>query len=584
MRQISELRALFSFRLKAPMTDALKDIKRFLYRTESGTIASQLRRIKSRKSSAKNYLDGNDTSEPQHIIFAPIFSFSDKVIATEAILASALRIRGHEVSTLICDQTLPACLYNVYGNHSLDTQGFVKRVTAIGKTAECHRCGKLHRHSQYKSGAKKLSLRQFSGPNTLKSATEYVDANLEGFYKVVNYKGVNITEHAYASTLRKLTRGTLKDDDWSRFLFRRFMIAAVVYIDALEKLIDEEAPDVFVCVHGIYLEHGVLADYAKTREVRVVIHGTPYRKHTIWLSHDDTYHRTLVSEPNSRWENKKLTPAMSELIDEYLSSKISGGRENVNYNPNPILERQAMREVIGLRPDRPIVALFTNTLWDAQVVYRSNAFANMLDWLFASIDFFIQKPEIQFVVRIHPAESKGGFSTDQPIAEEIAARYADLPDHISIIKPESNVSSVLLADESIASIIYGTKLGIELAYRGRLVICAGESLCRGKGFTLDVNSAEEYFRVLESVRNLTFDTQAAAKRAEKYAYHLFYEVMMDFKQIDTDMMTNQKILVRVHDEEELAAGENEVLDIICSGILEGTPFESTKGIANSINL
>ena len=572
---IEESKSIISFLVIQPISELWGDLRARLFLGGHATVGRQLSRIKNRSSSGDSVAAGALVGPQQHIVFAPVWGFSEKVIADEAVLAMALRLRGHKVSVLRCGQALPACLWNVFGNRSLSTAGFSHRVSSAGRTAECRRCDELHSRAWPHTGVNTLSLLEYSDPVALESAEDFVNSVYEGFETDVHYKGVNIREHAYASTLRKLTRGTLEYDAWSTFLFKRFMIAAVVYIDALEILISEQKPDVFVCVHGIYLEHGVLADYAKLKGVRVVVHGTPYRKNTMWLSHDDTYHRTLVTESNARWENIALDENMSNAVHDYLSSKISGGRENVNFNPAPILDSQAMFDEMQLNPEKPTVALFTNTLWDAQVVYKSNAFEDMLDWLFATIDFFCSQSKVQLAVRIHPAESKAGFTTSQPIIEEIRKRYTRIPEHVAIVGPDSDISSVLLSDESVASVIYGTKLGVELAYRKNIVICAGESICRGKGFTIDVETAREYFEVLANIETLTVNLERFAERAKKYAYHLFFNRMMDFTPVTvTDEMMNRRLTINIKEEAELGDGKISEIDTICSGILYGTPFET----------
>jgi len=197
----------------------------------------------------------------------------------------------------------------------------------------------------------------------------------------------------------------------------------------------------------------------------------------------------------------------------------------------------------------------------------------MLEWLFETIDFYINQSVVQLAIRIHPAESKGGFTTKQPIIEEINKRYSSLPDHICIIAPESNVSSVLLGDISCAAIIYATKLGIELAYRKIPLIVVGETLCRGKGFSIDIKSRKHYFEILKSITELDLDVNQASKLAEKYSYHLFFNLMIDFPYIKSDITTNTKVKLNIDSLEELMPGKDKGLDVICNGILHGKPFE-----------
>jgi len=561
------------FELFFPLRNAWKDIIAKFSRSQIKIMSSQwisvLKHSNSNRICVKNLSD--DVS--QHIIFAPIHNFSDKVAAFESLVAKSLSLQGHKVSILSCDSSLPACLWNVYGDHSHDTENFSPPKSGYSKKALCRQCTKNNKATYSNLELNTISLKSYASQEALLRAVDFVDSNMNGYYEHVIYKGINVTEHAYSSTIRTTVRGTLEEDGWSKFLFRRFMVSAVYYIDMLEKMTVEQKPNCFVCVHGIYLEHGVLVDFANNNNIRVVVHGTPYRKNTMWLAHKDTYHRTLVAEPIDRWVGINMTDEMKANVSAYLNSKIAGGRENVNYNPSPILDKEKMFREIGLDINKRIVSVFTNTLWDAQVVYKSNIFENMLDWLYETIDYFISCPDIQLAIRIHPAESKGDFTTNQPIVEEINNKYPSLPSNIFIIAPESDVSSVLLADVSSAAIIYATKLGIELAYRKVPLIVAGETLCRGKGFSIDISSKEHYVATLESIGNLNIDVEKASVLAEKYAYHLFFNLMIEFPYITSDLVTNRLVQLNFDSLQDLLPGEDRGLDVVCEGILNGKPFE-----------
>ena len=69
-----------------------------------------------------------------------------------------------------------------------------------------------------------------------------------------------------------------------------------------------------------------------------------------------------------------------------------------------VQEREQLVDELGLDPTLPIVGLLTNVLWDAQLYYESQAFPDMLEWLWTTIDYFVEHPGLQLIVRIHPHE------------------------------------------------------------------------------------------------------------------------------------------------------------------------------------
>ncbi|MCZ7589026.1 MAG: hypothetical protein M5U27_09280 [Gaiella sp.] len=215
----------------------------------------------------------------------------------------------------------------------------------------------------------------------------------------------------------------------------------------------------------------------------------------------------------------------------------------------------------------------TNVFWDAQLHYRANAFADMLDWVVQTIAYFAGRPELQLLVRIHPAEVRGTIPSRQPMLAELEKAFPALPPNVFVIPPESNSSTYAAMDVCDAVLIYGTKTGVELASRGTPVVVAGEAWVRGKGVTLDASSPEEYFRILDRLplgRRLDEDT---VRRARMYAYHFFFRRMIPLPFM-RHVEGNQPapFSVEIDGLGDLLPGRHEGLDVICDGILEGTPF------------
>jgi hypothetical protein len=123
-----------------------------------------------------------------------------------------------------------------------------------------------------------------------------------------------------------------------------------------------------------------------------------------------------------------------------------------------------------------------------------------------------------------------------------------------------------------AVIIYGTKTGVELASVGKSVIVAGEAWIRNKGITRDASSRAEYFRLLDELPLHDPDlAPATVERARRYAYHFFFRRMIPLRSI---RLTGgwPPFQVAIPDAGALRPGADPGLDVICDGILHGTPF------------
>jgi len=221
---------------------------------------------------------------------------------------------------------------------------------------------------------------------------------------------------------------------------------------------------------------------------------------------------------------------------------------------------------------RPSIGLLTNVMWDAQLHYPANAFKNMLDWVLKTIRYFAGRPEMQLVIRVHPAEISGFIPSRQPIIGEIKKVFPELPANIFIIPPESRISTYDLMEKCNAFIIYGTKTGVELAARGIPVIVAGEAWIRNKGITIDASSEEEYFRILSRLPLKERLSGETTLRAKKYAYHFFFRRMIPVEFVEPTGIENIPYRINIQSLKDLLPGRSKGLDTICDGIMRGADF------------
>src|SRR5207245_4852737 len=165
----------------------------------------------------------------------------------------------------------------------------------------------------------------------------------------------------------------------------------------------------------------------------------------------------------------------------------------------PLLETRtsAVRTALGLSPDRRLIALFTNVTWDLFVAERDFAFDGQMQWIAATLDFVRGHPELDLVVRAHPAEIVAKFQTRGRIVRQIEERFAPLPANVRLIVPESVIASDTLRAMASLNLVYCSSVGMEAVIAGQPVLICGNPYYARKGFTLDVESPEHYDRLLE---------------------------------------------------------------------------------------
>src|SRR5690606_1546965 len=340
------------------------------------------------------------------------------------------------------------------------------------------------------------------------------------------HREMSVGEHAEAGALRYFARGDLRGVDGGEIVLRRYFEGALIAATATSNLLTRRRYASACFHHGIYVPQGPTGEACRAAGIPVVNWNPSYRRNTFIFSHGDTYHHTLMQEPLSAWKALEWTEAMESEIMSYLDSRRHGGRDWIWFHEKPDEDFARYASEIGLAPSKPVVGLLTNVVWDAQLHYPANAFSNMLEGVVATIDHFSRRPDLQLLIRVHPAEIRGTVPSRQPVTEEIRRAFPTVPANVFVVPPEAHVSTYAAMEACDAALVYGTKTGVELASYGIPVIVGGEAWIRNKGLTWDASSAEEYFKLLE---RLPFGHRMApdtVREARRYAYHFFFRRMI----------------------------------------------------------
>jgi hypothetical protein len=261
---------------------------------------------------------------------------------------------------------------------------------------------------------------------------------------------------------------------------------------------------------------------------------------------------------------------------KYLKTRRDGLFDWIVFHRPSTQDPAAIATQLGVDPAKPVIGLLTNVSWDAQLHYPANAFPNMLEWLVQTCQYFATRPDLQLLIRVHPAEISGFPPSRQPILGELRRRLPTLASNIIVVPPESGISTYAVMSLCNSAIIYGTKMGVELTSVGMPVIVAGEAWIRNKGLTEDASSPEEYFRILDRLPFPAPLGAAQLARARRYAYHFFFNRMIPLPIVEPK--AGYPIYrLKLEALAQLFPGESRGLDTICDGILGKGNFVMNDG-------
>lgn len=487
-------------------------------------------------------------------------------LTLDSVLGVALQNRRAYVEFLLCDGALPACSMCEI-NWYFDVPKFVAR----GPKDRCSSCYRPAEKLLRRAEIPQSTIREQLSANDIESvrllACSIDSKSIQSF----SIDGIPIGEHAMAGALRFYARGELEHNSNSEGVLRRYFESALLTYRSVQRLLNSRRYDVVVVNHGIYVPQGIIAEVARRSGVRVVTWHQAYRRNCFLFNHEETYHKGMLSEPTSSWESMKWSGERVRQIESYLLSRRTGEHDWLYFQRNPNFNVAALEEEVGISSSRPTIGLLTNVVWDAQLHYGANAFSSMLDWLRKTIEYFSQREDLQLLIRIHPAEITGTLPTRQSVAEEIRKAFPSLPTNVFVILPENKLSTYVAMSLCNAVIIYGTKTGVELSATGLPVIVAGEAWIRGKGISSDVVSETDYFKLLDSLPFQSRLDHAKKERALKYAFHFFFRRMIPLECVQ-EKSGWPPFEIAIQSESQLSPGSSLGLDIVCDGILRGTPF------------
>ncbi|ELR96681.1 hypothetical protein [Gloeocapsa sp. PCC 73106] len=489
------------------------------------------------------------------------------LISIESLLAAALTLRGAQVHILLCDGVLPACFW-------CDSTFYPKQqyFAAIGPQVDlCSFCFPsalsileplgltIHRYSDF------LQDLDYQKAEAIAATLNTTDIS------TYTLSGIKVGEHALAGALRFYARASLEGESHQEAILRRYFQAALLTTWATQRLLSTHEYQCAVFNHGIYVPQGLIGEVARHQNVRVVNWNPAYRQQCFIFTHYDTYHHQLMSESVSNWENINWNQQLENCLLDYLKSRWVGTNDWIWFHESPQFDLKAIASETGVDFSRPCIGLLTNVMWDAQLHYQANAFESLLAWVLETIRYFSDRPDLQLLIRVHPAEIRGTLPSRQPIIAEIAQVFPNLPSNIFIIPPESQVSTYAAMLSCNAVLIYGTKMGVELSSMGIPVIVAGEAWIRNKQITQDATSVGEYLHYLDQLpftEGLSPDTLV---RARKYAYHFFFRRMIPLE-FTTKAQNASEFKLKDLQFSDLLPGRSAGLDLICEGILTGSEF------------
>lgn len=544
--------------------DIIKYLKIF-YQNIRGNKLPDLNKIRFPKNYNKIY--------KKKVLIAVSTGGLSSMLVFESLIGKLLQSKNCEVDYLLCDEILPACVMATV--HRIDQSSFEKK----GSKKICSYCFVRSNNYLKKIGNNVVRFSKLINQDEL-NQIENINFEKYSFEDLKNFKfeGINIGEHANSGTIRYFSSSNLKNIKNSKETLIKYVKAALVTQKASENLFKKKKYDEMFINHGIYVPQGVIQDCAKKFDINTATWCFAYTRNSVNITRDDTYHRALINEKNDKWTNFNFDKKAEQKIDEFLKVRRKGKSLSISNNWNESLEDQDLdieNYLLERKVDvnKPIIGLATNMLWDAQVYFPTNFFKDILEWLFFTIDYFVNRQDLQLVIRIHPAEVLTTTKSLERVEDIILEKYKTLPKNIFLVKPEDKISTYSIFNKCNAVLVYASKIAMETMAANIPTIVCGESFLRNKSISFDPNSKDEYLDLLNKLpfKNNPIDEKRLIL-AKKYAFHFFFRRTIKVNSIYDKKNKNPNIGIKENVVELLNSGEDPGIEMIIDSIIGGNDF------------
>lgn len=380
---------------------------------------------------------------------------------------------------------------------------------------------------------------------TNKITDEFLDKNptVQDF-KRWEVHGVAVGRLALSTMIRKQLQGRLDLADPIQFdVIRAWLNTTLSNLFAAEQLF-HQYPIAKIAVRDAgYVPNGVIYEVAMQRDVDAFRfeHAQMMGQWMVKRYSRNNKGQALFSLSPSTWE-KLRDISLSQEQDDELKRNFEA-----RYNPNSDADLykyqegkkkfgpEQVRQLLELDPKKKTAVIFAHISWDANFFDGEDLFDDFEDWLVQTVRIACENPNLNWVVKLHPANVYKLKREGQAIVEEsdlVALRkLGALPGHIKIMRADNPINTWSLFPVIDYGLTVRGTIGMELPCFGVPVVTAGTGRYSGYGFTIDPPDRQAYKECLLSLHEHPRLTNEEIDLARRHAYWVFLHRQATFDEI-----------------------------------------------------
>jgi len=481
------------------------------------------------------------------------------LLHVETAIAAGLRLRGYNVHAVLCDSAYSAC---------------VRREVTDGISYEswrqvCDKCIASNRGVVELMGIPYSSVGDFVAPETRKALWSRAQQCTAENLLELTHNGVPIGQNVVSSLVRYRRGFPIEIDER---VVREYAYSALIAAESARAAIERFSPHRVFMSHGVYVDWGPALHTSLAQGVPVTTWKSSYLAARFLFHHVADGNVDFYQLSDRAWQERAATPLAEEeesSLDAFLYNRY---HHPVGFDMQ-ILHRytgetERLRSKYRLERGKPVWGIMSHISWDSVADYSPMAYPSFDDWIVDTIEQVSRIPEVQWLIKVHPAEA--GFDREVGMQRLIETRFPALPANLRLIPADEALSPLEFFDLLDGGVtVYGTS-GLELALSGKPVILAGEAHYGRKGFTHDGFTIDSYREILRRARSIGRPTAEQTALARQYAYSIFMQ-----RQVPLPVVRDPHSLwwnLQHEKREHLLPGADPFLDFICERVIDGEEF------------
>jgi hypothetical protein len=352
--------------------------------------------------------------------------------------------------------------------------------------------------------------------------------------KGLTFRGADVGREALSTVSRYLHEGGVDlDDPRAQALLGELLPTAARTALASERLLDTIRPDLVLFNERNYADQGPLCDLALERGLNVIQFVSGFEDDTMvfkrYTAATKGIHPRSISDESwplvreLEWTPERDADLDAEFARRYDKTATFLARWNQGWT-----ERRSRDEIVRaveLDPGRRTAVVFSHVLWDANMFYGRDLFADQEEWFVETVRAACANDAVNWIVKLHPANvwKRRRDSVSGELDELVALRerVGDLPGHVHVLPPDTDISTWSLFDVTDWGVTIRGSVGFELPCFGVPALTAGTGFYSRRGFTVDSATPEEYLARLRAIEEIPPPAPEQVELARKHAYALF---------------------------------------------------------------